>query len=135
MKKALTIVSIITSGVAYAMAQPIIPGTTVAGTTAQGGAISGLIRLAQDVINQLIPFAIGLAVLGFFFFLVKFVWKGASDATAKKEAVSGMGYSILALFLMVAVWGIIGMLANMLGVGISGTIPAPTLPQYTPPTP
>lgn len=128
MKKALTIVSIIGSSITYALAQ-ITVGQQVGGTTANGGALLGLLALAQTFLNRLVPVAIGLGVLGFLFFLVKFIWQGASDATKKKEAISGMTYSILALFLMVAVWGIIAMLANLLGVGLSGTIPAPTLPQ------
>lgn len=128
MKKALTIVSIIGSNIIYALAQ-IQVGQQAGGTTANGGALLGLLALAQTFLNRLVPFAIGLGVVGFLFFLVKFIWQGASDATKKKEAVSGMTYSILALFLMFAVWGIIAMLANLLGVGLSGTIPAPTLPQ------
>ncbi len=128
MKKALTIVSIIGSSISYALAQ-IQVGGQAAGTTANGGALLGLLALAQTFLNRLVPFAIGLGVVGFLWFLVKFIWKGSSDATAKKEAISGMTYSILALFLMVAVWGIIAMLANLLGVGLAGTIPAPTLPQ------
>lgn len=128
MKKALTIVSLIGSSVSFALAQ-IAVGTQAGGTTANGGALLGLLALAQTFLNRLVPFAIGLGVVGFLFFLVKFIWQGASDAAKKKEAISGMTYSILALFLMVAVWGIIAMLANLLGVGVSGTIPAPTLPQ------
>lgn len=128
MKKALTTLSLIGSSVTYALAQIQI-GAQTTGTTANGGAILGLLALAQTILNRLVPFAIGLGVLGFFFFLVQFIWKGASDPTKKKDAISGMTYSILALFLMVAVWGIIAMLANLLGVGVSGTIPAPTLPQ------
>ena len=128
MKKALTIISTIGSSISYALAQ-IAVGTQASGTTANGGALLGLLALAQTFLNRLVPFAIGLGVVGFLFFLVKFIWKGASDPAMKKEAVSGMTYSILALFLMVAVWGIIAMLANLLGIGVSGTIAAPTLPQ------
>ncbi len=130
MKKALTIVSLIGSTVMVAMAQ-INVGQTAGGTTAQGGALLGLLALAQTFINRLVPFGIGLGVVGFIFFLVKFIFQGSADATKKKEALSGMMYSILALFLMVAVWGIIAMLANLLGVGLGGTLPAPTLPQAT----
>jgi hypothetical protein len=128
MKKALTIVSIIGSSVSYALAQ-IQVGGQAAGTTANGGALLGLLALAQTFLNRLVPFAIGLGVLGFLWFLVEFIWRGSSDPVKKKEAISGMTYSIIALFLMVAVWGIVAMLANLLGVGLAGTIPAPTLPQ------
>ena len=119
MKKALTIVSIIGSTVATAFAQ-ITVGQTVTGNKADAGALFGFIALIQDTLTRLVPIAIGLGLVGFLFFLVKFIFQGASDPTKKKEAVSGMVYSILALFLMFAVWGIVAMLANLLGVGVGG---------------
>ena len=42
--------------------------------------------------------------------------------------MKGMAYAILALFLMVAIWGIIGFLANLLGVGVGGSVPIPGVP-------
>ena len=127
MKKALTIVSIIGSTVASAFAQIAI-GATANGSTANAGALNGLLRLVNDTLARLVPIAIGLGVVGFLFFLVKFIFQGASDVEKKKEAISGMTYSILALFLMVAVWGIVFMLANLLGVGLGGTPPTPVIP-------
>ncbi len=132
MKKVLTIVSIIGSGVTSVLAQGIVVGSQAAGTTANGGALLSFLALAQTFINRLVPFAIGVAVLGFFWFLIMFIWKGGQGATEKDSAIKGMGYSILALFLMVAVWGIIAMLANLLGVGIGGGVPTPTIPQPAP---
>ena len=130
MKKALTIASLIGSSIVSVLAQvPLTVGQQTTQTRANAGPLLGLLATAQTLINRLVPFAIGLGVVGFLFFLVKFIFQGASDAAKKKEAISGMTYSILALFLMVAVWGIIGMLANLLGVGVSGVIAAPTLPQ------
>ena len=119
MKKALTIVSIIGSTVASAFAQ-IAVGTPVTGTRADPGALFSFLKLVRDTLDMLVPIAIGLGLVGFLFFLVKFIFQGASDPTKKKEAVSGMVYSILALFLMFAVWGIVAMLANLLGVGVGG---------------
>ena len=127
MKKASIFVSIIAGNLMFAMAQVPV-GTQVSGTIANGGGLLSLLALAQTLINRLVPFAIGIAVLAFFWFLIKLVWTSDS-AESKKTAVQGITYSIVALFLMVAVWGVIGLLANMLGVGVAGGIPAPTLPQ------
>jgi hypothetical protein len=92
-------------------------------------AIETLIAKANGIVTSIVPLFVGLALAGFFWFLVKFVWKGASDATAKKEALSGMGYSVLALFLIVGIWGIIAFVANMFGIGLGGTVPIPTIPK------
>jgi hypothetical protein len=128
MKKALTIVSIIGTSISSAFAQ-ITVGQQAAGGQINGGPLLGLLALAQTILERLVPFALGLGFVGFLFFLVKFIWKGGSNPDDKKSAVAGMTYSVLALFLMVAVWGIIAVFANILGVGIGGTLPAPTLPK------
>jgi hypothetical protein len=39
-----------------------------------------------------------------------------------------MGYSILAIFVMVSIWGIIGFIGNTLGVGAGGGAPVPVVP-------
>ncbi len=127
MKKALTFVSIITTSLTYAMAQ-IQSGQQVGGTTGNANGLLSLLAIAQTVINRLVPFAIGIAVLAFFWFLIKMIW-GSDNPEAKKTSVQGITYSIVALFLMVAVWGVIGLLANMLGVGVGGGLPTPTIPQ------
>lgn len=127
MKKALTFVSLIATSITSGMAQVQI-GTQAAGGTANGNALLSLLALAQTIINRLVPFAIGIAVLAFFWFLIKLITDKDGGPT-KQAALSGITYSILALFLMVAVWGVIGLLANMLGVGIGGGLPTPTIPQ------
>ena len=133
MKKALTTLALISSSISYALAQTTINiGNT--GQTAQQGQINGgallqLLALAQTIANRLVPFAIGVAVLSFFWFLIKLITKGGESGEKRGSALTGMGYSILALFLMVSIWGVIGFLGSVTGVGQGGAVPTPSIPQ------
>ena len=57
--------------------------------------------------------------MGFFFGLVKYIISGADD---KEVAKSVMMWSLVALFVMVSVWGIIGLVQDTFGLG-SGSAP------------
>lgn len=127
MKKALTTLSLVAGNIAFAFAQTINIGVGATQGQVNGSALLSLLALAQTLVNRLVPFAVGVAVLAFFWFLIKFI--ASNDAPEKKaESMKGMGYSILALFAMVSIWGIIGLLGSMLGIGQGGNIPIPGVP-------
>lgn len=72
-------------------------------------------------INTLVPILIGLGVLAFLWGVVKFIMSG--DAEEKKEsAKQTMIYGIIGIFVMVAIWGIIALLADTLNVGVGGEL-------------
>lgn len=119
MKKALITLSIAFAAITQASAQ--------AGGTA-GASLLGLLALAQTLVARLVPFLIGLGVVVFFWFLVEFLWKGKEDPAKRSEGLKGMGFSVLALFIMVSVWGLVGFIGSFLGIGQGGTVPAPTIP-------
>lgn len=87
-----------------------------------------LLILAQKVVGRLVPLLIGLALLAFFWFLVGFIWKGREDPKEQKKSLSGMGWSIVALFVMVSVWGIIGFMGSVVGINQGGTMSGFKLP-------
>ncbi|MCF7843301.1 hypothetical protein K9M47_00200 [Candidatus Gracilibacteria bacterium] len=101
---------------------------------AQQGQVNGswllsIINLAQTVVNSLSPILITVALLAFFWFLIQFIWKGGESPSAHANGMKGMGYSILALFVMVSIWGIIQVLQNIFGVPtITNQPDVPTLP-------
>ncbi len=117
---------------------PVTAGTANGGTVnigvqatqgqVNGGPLLQLLAMAQTIVSRLVPFMIGLAVLAFFWFLIKFIWKGSDDAKAHDDGMKGMGYSILALFVMVSIWGIISALGSMLGVNQGGGLPPLQMP-------
>lgn len=126
MKKASIFLSLVSGNVLFASAQAVTTQGAVNGT----GLLS-LLSLAQTIVARLVPFAVGLAVLAFFWFLVEFIWKGNGDATKRSEGLKGMGMSVLALFVMVSIWGLVGFLGSMFNIGQGGSVPIPGIPVPT----
>lgn len=137
MKKALTFLSLFAANTYLVLAQLNTNGgiqtTGVASQqgTVNGGALLSFLALAQTLVTRLVPFAVGLAVLAFFWFLITFIWKGREDAKEQSKSLAGMGWSILALFVMVSVWGIVGFLGSIVGVNQGGNVPIPGVPVPT----
>ena len=75
-----------------------------------------LIRLFLDVLNALIPLLIGLALVGFLWGVAQFIL-AADDVTKRKEGGKKMLWGIIALFVMISVWGLVAILASTFGVG------------------
>ncbi len=130
MKKALQRISVAVgvtaTSISLAFAQITIGIGTQQGQV-NGGALLQLLALAQEIMSRLVPFAVTLAVLAFFFYLIKFIFNPSPEN--KNQNLKGMGYSILALFVMVSIWGIIGLLGSIVGVGQGGNIPIPGVPR------
>ncbi len=96
-----------------------------AAQTAQN--LVGLIRLAGDILNMLIPVLIALALVVFFWGLVRYIW-GSSGDKGKSSAKGIMIAGLVSLFVMVSVWGIIRLAQNTLGVQGSQPIQPPFVP-------
>jgi uncharacterized membrane protein len=91
--------------------------------------INNLVESASGIVGKLVPLMIGLAMVAFFWYLVVFISKGDESADKRQEGVKGMGYSLFAIFVMVALWGIIALLANVLGVNLGVVMPAFVMPH------
>jgi hypothetical protein len=98
-----------------------------------GSALLQLLGLAQIIVIRLVPFLIGLAVVAFFWFLVTYIWGNNDKPEDKAKNARSMGWSILAIFVMVSVWGIITFIATLTGIGHGGGGDsfAPRLPGQT----
>ncbi len=100
------------------------------------GGILGLLAQASDLINRLIPFVIALTVLWFLWGIFKFVIS-AGDAEGRKEAQGYIIWGVVALFVMVSVWGLVNILVKSVNLDNQAP-PAPGLPNpggYFQPTP
>jgi len=106
----------------------IIIGQNATANTAVGGSLINLIALVQNIVQRLVPLGIGLAVVALFFGIVMFVVTGRDDQKKRDEWLKWMTYSVLGLFVMVAIWGLVGFLASVLGVGVGGSAPTPSIP-------
>ena len=123
MKKALS---------ASALALAFLPSLALAQNqpVANIGGLVSLINMASDLINRLIPFIIALTVLVFLFGVFKFVISGG-DGDSRKEAQGYMIWGIIALFVMVSVWGLVNILVR--SFSLNNTTPEPPrLPTATP---
>lgn len=82
----------------------------------------------QNIIRLLIPVAFALALLWFLFGVAKYVTQGG-DEEKRKEARNTMIYGIIALFVMSAVWGLVGVLTDTTGLRNNTPPPAPEIPR------
>jgi len=76
-------------------------------------------RIISLVLNPLVALLIGVALIFFLWGVVKLVSSGG-DASKRAEGVSMITYGVIALFVMVAVWGLVGIVATTLGLGVNG---------------
>lgn len=78
--------------------------------------LSELINIFVNLIKTAIPVVAGLALLVFFWGLAKFVLRVGGDEKAVEEGKNLIIWGLIALFVMVSVWGIIGFVQRDLGL-------------------
>jgi Type IV secretion system pilin len=88
--------------------------------------ISILVTSATHILNQLVPFAIGLGLVVFLFGIIRYITAGAGEE--KAAARNLMIYGIIALFVMVSVWGLVNFIGSSLGLNNPANEPAPNIP-------
>jgi hypothetical protein len=92
------------------------------------GGIKGYITDIGRIVEALTVVAAGAALLVFFWGLVKFITK-AGDEGAVEEGRRLMLWGIVALFVMVSVWGLVQFLNTELGIGTGNAPAIPTFPR------
>ena len=98
---------------------------------AEFAGIMGIIVSVGSIVKMLIVLSAGVALLGFFYGLAMTIFK-AGDPKGVEEGKSIMKWGLLALFVMVSVWGIIGFFQSQLGLpNTTGSTPT-SLPYNTP---
>jgi hypothetical protein len=121
MKKTSLIIATIVSGCFFVFAQITQSSGGSGSSTINYSPFTALIALIQSVFNRLVPLIIGIAVLGFFWFIIQFIWMAKDNPDAQNKAKTGIMWSLIALFCIVCVWGIIQLLASILGIGLGGS--------------
>jgi len=85
------------------------------------GGLQSIIEGLGNVVAALLPIAMGLALLAFFWGLAKFIHAtGKGDESAVSTGKQLMIWGILALFVMVSIWGIIRFIGRETGIDRSG---------------
>lgn len=70
----------------------------------------------KSVMDKIIPLIIGAAVIVFLWGVLKYVLSGADDPDKRKDARNFMVWGIVALFVMVSVWGLVKILQTTTGI-------------------
>lgn len=92
------------------------------------GSVGTALDRVGALITQATPIVVALALLAFFWGLVTYIF-GSSNDEKRKKGIHIMVWGIIALFVMLSVFGIINALQSTLGVDRTQTI---TLPVITP---
>ena len=101
---------------------------------AQGGENLGtLIERFSKLLNQVAPLLLAMAFVYFLWNIVKYIEAGGGDAKARDAARDNIIYAIILLFVMVSVWGLVGIVKNTVGIDnpTAPTITLPTVPEST----
>ncbi len=93
------------------------------------GNVSTLLGSVGKLINSALPIVVGLALLGFFWGLAMFVF-AAHDPEKRGEGRQIMIWGVVALFVMVAVWGLVNFIGTALNI-TPGTAGTPAIPTIT----
>lgn len=72
--------------------------------------------------NALIPMLVSLSIIVFMIGIIKYIG-GAGDATKREEGRIFMLYGIVALFVMVSIWGLVGIISGTFGLSNTPLIP------------
>lgn len=78
--------------------------------------IQGILTAATDSLSSFAAVGVGIALVVFIWGLVQFIY-ASGDEKAIEVGRERMVWGIVALFFVVSVWGIVGILQTMLGVG------------------
>lgn len=97
----------------------LTPAIALAANTLQG-----VLRTFGDLINTATPIIVALALLAFFWGLAMYIW-GNKDETDGGKGRDMMIYGIIALFVMVSVWGLINVLGSTFGIDQQTSITPP----------
>ena len=86
-----------------------------------------LLRSVGRLIDIALPIVVAIALLAFFWGLVKFIF-AQGDETAKTDAKKVMLWGVIALFVMVSVWGLVRFFGTAIGIQQGDVIIVPKVP-------
>jgi len=92
------------------------------------GTIQQIICKIGNVLDTLIPVLIVLGIVYFVWGVVQYVI--ASDEEAKKKGRNRMIYGIIGLVVIVAMWGLVGIVTKTFGLNGTTSVTVPTLPLH-----
>ncbi|HWP61039.1 MAG TPA: hypothetical protein VN495_00340 [Candidatus Paceibacterota bacterium] len=104
------------------VATSVLPLVTYAQT------VQSILNTFGSILNILVALAIGVAIIAFFWGLIKYIAKAGDE---KAKGLQLMLYGILGIFVMVSVWGLVRLLGQTF-LPNANTLPIPAPYQYQP---
>ena len=80
--------------------------------------ISSVIGRITNILNIFVPFLVGLAVLLIIYGIVGYISQ-AADEEKRKEAKNFVMWGIIAVFVMISIWGLVNILVNTFNLNTS----------------
>ncbi len=108
----------ITSALGFAL-----PVVAFAQTSPSLGNIEQLLQSIARLVNAALPIIVAVALLFFFYGLAKFILASGGDEDARKAGKHIMIWGVVALFVMVSVWGLVAFLGQALGISQGQSLP------------
>lgn len=105
---------------------PIVVGAAGADLTYIEDLFVQIDRIVQEV---LIPLLLALSLLLFIWGIIQYFILGAGDEEKRATGRQYMLYSIVGLVAIVAVWGLVNLLLQIIGISPQAAPPAPNVPQ------
>lgn len=105
----------------------LAPGLVLGASSVDFGWINSIVTSLSALITALVPVVIGLGLLFFIWGLVQYI-AASGDEAAKEEGKRKMIWGVIALFVIVAVWGLVALLGELVGVGQGSAVTMPTTP-------
>ncbi len=85
--------------------------------------INGIVTSLKGVANGLIPLFFALAIVYFFWGLIQFLMNAGKDEKAHNAGKTHMIYGVIAIAVMLSIYGIVGWLQSTLGVNGNNSTP------------
>jgi hypothetical protein len=93
----------------------------------QGGGLQTTIQALAHTINLAIPIFIGLAVIFFIYAVIKYVIATGPDD--KKAARSVLIYGVIAIAVIILLFGLVNFLGNLFGISGTTSVAGPQITQ------
>ena len=109
-----------------AFAQSIGTGNTTVGCPAQVQTFGDMLCKISQILGAVVPVLIALGVVYFVWGVIQYVI--SSDEEAKTTGRNRMIFGIIGLAVIIAMWGLVNILAKTFGLSNQSNITLPTVP-------
>lgn len=96
---------------------------------AEDDTIASLLNQINNVINTIIPFLVGLAVLVIIWGVFNYI-SGAGDEEKRAQAKQYIVWGVVGVFIMLSIWGLVNVLVNSFDLKKT-PLPTEKLPSFS----